>query len=341
VAPFLLTPEGSEPESTPFDLFAPGAFDELKSKPPAAAAPAAPSAALPTAPPAGSRAAGVGPAAPQPKDEVPAWALPPAPPQAAGTGKKPAGGKKRTWIVDAVIIGIVLCLILSVVAYFVISDLGKSMISGIQATKETSQLLTSMPPATLEPTWTASPTFTLIPTDTLTPTLSPTAEPTGSGTAGRTPISPGAIGITAGMYPPDFSLQEIASQQTVTLHDYLGQPILIFFWATRCPYCNDEISNLQAVYEQYQEDGLVLLAVDVGETFAEVDAFRSTHDLTFPILLDDGFEASTLYKADSIPHHVFVGLNGRIMFVQTGELSATELANKVEATMRTYPTPTP
>jgi peroxiredoxin len=230
----------------------------------------------------------------------------------------------------------------TVVGYFIFRDIGQKMIGDYQATMAVAGALTGLPTPSTTPTRTATETFTPSITKTLTESpVPPTETPTLLYTFTKTFIPASAYGVTAGKYPPDFTLTDVATGEHVGLGDYPDHPILLFFWATWCQYCRHEITNLQAVYEAYQEEGLVVLAINLDGTTEEVSAFRSAYGLTFPILMDLDDEVSTMYKASSIPHHVFVGLNGRIMFVVTGELDYTDLENKVKATMRVFPTPTP
>jgi cytochrome c biogenesis protein CcmG/thiol:disulfide interchange protein DsbE len=337
VSPFVFSEEESKSDQGGFDLFAPGAFDNISSTPSPAPGPdeSKPDASKPDA----SKLAESKPDESK-SDEVPSWAVPPTPSQEPPPGgKEAAPRKKRTWVVDVVIIGIVLCVLLAVVIYFLLSDMGQTMINDIQGTQEVALVMTARPPNTLEPTWTASPTFTPLP-PTLTP-VPPTETPTSLYTPTISPIPVSAIGITVGRYPPDFTLLDVATNAEVSLRDYEGYPVLIFFWATWCPYCNDEIPNLQHIFDDYQADGLVVLAVEGGDAFADVDSFRLSHGMTFPVLLDLDKAVLTRYKAASIPHHVFVGMSGKIMFVVTGELSYSELDAKVQAAMRVFPTATP
>lgn len=317
VSPFVFSENESvpEPEKEAFDLFAPGAFQSQ----PAASVP--PADMLPV-----STEKRLEPAAPK-TSEVPVWAEP---------------RKKRTWVVDAMVILLVFCVLSVVVGYFVFQDIAKKIVSDSQATLAVAQALTNLPPQSLPPTWTPSATFTPIPTETLTSTpVPPTITPTLLHTLTKTIIPPSAYGVTTGLYPPNFSLTDVSTGTQVNLEDYAGRPILLFFWATWCTFCRDETPNLQAIYETYQEDGLVVLAVNQGDPTSDVSAYRASYELTFPVLLDPFYEVTTTYKASTIPHHVFIGSSGRIMFVVTGELSYTDLENKVKATMRVFPTPTP
>jgi peroxiredoxin len=323
VSPFVFFDDEPKPDEKDFDPFAVGVFRPADS-----------------VPGSGQRPKPAAPAA----SEVPAWAAPPAPPKESGPSvqPQPAPRKKRTWVVDVMVILLVLFGLTTVVGYFIFRDIGQKMINDYQATMAVAGALTGLPTSSTTPTRTATETFTPSFTRTLTESPVPPSEtPTLLYTFTKTSIPASAYGVTAGMYPPGFTLMEVATGEQVSLGDYPDHPILLFFWATWCQYCRHEITSLQAVYEAYQGDGLVVLAINLDGTTEEVSAFRSAYGLTFPILMDLDDEVSTKYKANSIPHHVFVGLNGRIMFVVTGELGYTDLENKVKATMRVFPTPTP
>ncbi len=273
---------------------------------------------------------------------VPAWAEPPAPPRAAGSQVQPPPRRKRFGVLDVVMILIILCLILAVLAFFGLQEVGRTVMQDVYATQTVAQALTGLPTATLEP----SRTFTLspspMPTDTAPPPAeTPTPSPTLLYTLTRTPIPANAIGLVTGKYPPDFTLTEAASGAQVSLGDYLGQqPVVLFFWAASCPSCEQEIAALQSVYEENQEDGLVVLAINQNDPLQEVLAFRAEHGMTFPILLDTG-EVSQQYEVSAIPHHLFVSRSGRIVSVISRMLSASELKAQVMSIMRIFPTSTP
>jgi peroxiredoxin len=328
----------AEEESLIFDLFKPGsaAFQQEIPQPEWAS--------RPVPEPVTASAVDKAPAPRAESSEVPAWAEPPTSPSGPGSPVQKAPRKKRSWILDAFIIGIILCILLAVVAYFILQDLGRGMVQNIQATQAVAQVLTSRPPQSLPPTWTSTLTPSLIPSETPTLTftpVTPSITPTLLYTLTTTPIPTNAYGIVTGKYPPDFTLTEVASGAQVSLSDYAGQAILIFFWATWCPYCEAEIPDLQSIYEAYQDEGLVVLAIDEGEISSEVTNYRSAHGLAFPILLDPEYDVTGLYGATSIPRHIFIGRGGRIISTITGGLSYSVLENNVRAALRVYPTSTP
>ncbi|HKT11264.1 MAG TPA: TlpA disulfide reductase family protein, partial [Terriglobia bacterium] len=82
----------------------------------------------------------------------------------------------------------------------------------------------------------------------------------------------------------DFALRDIEGHQ-VRLSDFRGKFVLLAFWATWCPPCKEELPTLQKLYEQYQDKGLVVLAVDDEEP-ATIKAFLSTNHYSFPAVVD-------------------------------------------------------
>lgn len=333
-------PAQPEAQAEAPDLDLSGPWDDL-SQPDWVSRPATePSAGLRQARPAQDPTPAVeAPASEAESSEVPAWAEPPLPSQKNGSPVARPARKKHSWIVDAVIIGIILCLLLSVVAFFALQNLGRSLMQNVQETQAVEQALTSRPPQSLPPTWTSTLTPSPIPSRTPTPTA--TFTPTLLYTLTPTPIPTWAFGLATGKFPPDFTLTELSSGAQVSLSDYEGQAVLLFFWATWCPYCDNEIPHLQDIYEAYQAQGLVVLAINEGEAAAEVESYRARRGLTFPILLDAEFEVTRLYAANSIPQHVFIGRSGRIFSIVTGGLGYATLENNVRNALRVYPTSTP
>ena len=110
---------------------------------------------------------------------------------------------------------------------------------------------------------------------------------------------------------PDFTLTDL-SGETHTLSDYQGRVVIINFWATWCHPCREEMPDMQEIYEEYQDDGLVILAVNANESQATVQAFADEYELTFPILLNSAADIVDLYDVQSFPSTYFVDADGRI-----------------------------
>ena len=77
-----------------------------------------------------------------------------------------------------------------------------------------------------------------------------------------------------------------------SLAEYRGQVVLVNLWATWCEPCKKEMPVLQIFYEKYKEDGFVILAINDGDSQADVLQFVEEYELTFPVWLDPTYIAT-------------------------------------------------
>lgn len=123
---------------------------------------------------------------------------------------------------------------------------------------------------------------------------------------------------------PDFTLLSIEDEE-VQLSDLRGQAVLINFWATWCGPCRIEMPALQERFERYQEEGLVVLAIDFDEPPEEVEFFSDEFGLTFDVLLDPGGEIQSLYRILGYPTSYFVDPEGIIRVKHIGIMTENQL----------------
>ncbi len=118
---------------------------------------------------------------------------------------------------------------------------------------------------------------------------------------------------------PDFTLQNLDGQ-TVSLGDFRGKPVLLNLWATWCGPCRGEMPFIQEVFEdtEWTERGLVILAVNLGESTAAVQEFMDKNGLSFTVLLDTKNEVGTQYNARYIPTTYLIDKDGIIRNIKVG-----------------------
>jgi len=131
------------------------------------------------------------------------------------------------------------------------------------------------------------------------------------------PTQENKIGTQVGNLAPDFQLDNLEGQ-TVSLSDLQGKPVLINFWATWCPPCRAEMPYLEEVYREWSGKGVVLLAINIGETSSQVKEFLQSHSLSLPVLLDTGQNVARRYNIQYIPTTFFIDKDGTIQIVKVG-----------------------
>ncbi|OEU58412.1 MAG: hypothetical protein BA871_00805 [Desulfuromonadales bacterium C00003096] len=86
---------------------------------------------------------------------------------------------------------------------------------------------------------------------------------------------------------PDFLLPARYGHQ-LSLSQFRGQNVLLVFWASWCPPCRTEMASLQRLHDNPAIQNLKVIAVNVGETGAQVTSFANRQQLSLPILLGAG-----------------------------------------------------
>ena len=156
------------------------------------------------------------------------------------------------------------------------------------------------------------------------------ADKSGTSTAGKIPAP------QTGFLAPDFALKT-PEGETIQLSDLRGQPVLVNLWATWCPPCRAEMQTLETVYNDYKDQGFIVLAVNMTsqDDPQAVLPFVTERGLTYPILLDDKGEIAKAYQMKSLPSSFFINRDGTINEVVIGgPMAEALLQTRIEEMMK-------
>ncbi len=162
------------------------------------------------------------------------------------------------------------------------------------------------------PTPYVAPSPTPSPSATITPVPS-TPEPSPSASA-EPSASESAFGI--GRPAPPLRVPGLGGG-TIDLAELRGKPVWVNFMQTTCPACVDEFPPMNVLAIRHEEDGLVVLAIDIREDAATVRAFGDRLHATFPIGLDTDGAAQRAWGAFGLPVHFWIDREG---IVRSGAL---------------------
>ena len=139
-----------------------------------------------------------------------------------------------------------------------------------------------------------------------------------------------------GFLAPDFSLPT-PDGESIRLSDLRGQAVLVNLWAIWCPPCRAEMPAIEKIYNEYKDDGLVVLAVNMTyqDDASEILPFVQEHGLTFPILLDESAIVGRAYQLRSLPSSFFITREGIINEVVIGgPMAEALLRTRVEEILK-------
>ena len=134
----------------------------------------------------------------------------------------------------------------------------------------------------------------------------------------------GSTGVNQGNLARDFALETVDGTE-VSLSEYRGNVVLINFWATWCPPCRAEIPDLEAAYRTRQDDGFVVLGVNVEEPREAVAPFVEAMGMSYPVLLDKGGQVMKMYRAPGLPISLILDRDGVIRVRHVGFLTREQL----------------
>lgn len=136
-------------------------------------------------------------------------------------------------------------------------------------------------------------------------------------------------GAAVGQAAPDALLTYIDGSQE-RISDLAGNPTILSFWGTWCPYCIKEMPDLQKIKENYPEVNVVL--VNCGEDKDTVTKFAEQEGYDFLWALDEQYEVQAAYPTRGIPYTVVIDSEGVVTEIFEG--SGPDMYSKFEAALK-------
>ncbi len=152
-----------------------------------------------------------------------------------------------------------------------------------------------------------------------------------------TPVNvPGATGkvLRAGEPAPDFTITS-PDGQPISLAQFKGRPVWINFWASWCAPCRAEFPEMDALYRQQSDTGLVLLAISFNERPEEVVGYVERARPAFTIAVDPKGAVAGQYRMLGLPTHVFIDAEGIVRDVRVGPMNQDLMREKLATILPT------
>jgi cytochrome c biogenesis protein CcmG, thiol:disulfide interchange protein DsbE len=115
---------------------------------------------------------------------------------------------------------------------------------------------------------------------------------------------PRHIGETA----PDFSVQD--SERKIELSQFRGQVLVLNFWATWCPPCNEELPSLMSMQERTRARGVVVLGISIDVDGDAYHRFLKQHGVNFLTVRDPEEKISAMYGTHGWPETFIIDRQG-------------------------------
>lgn len=138
--------------------------------------------------------------------------------------------------------------------------------------------------------------------------------------------------LQVGDKAPDFALVDMNGKEH-RLSNYKGQGVFLNFWGTWCKPCEREFPLMDKQYKQVKDQGLQILAVNIGESDFIVQKFIDRKGLTFPVLIDNNKSVMETYNINPLPTTFLINPEGEIEKIITGEMSEENITSNMKQIM--------
>lgn len=128
---------------------------------------------------------------------------------------------------------------------------------------------------------------------------------------------------------PNFVLTDLNGKE-VEFDSYQGKGVFLNFWGTWCKPCEKEMPYIENQYKAFKDQGVEVLAVNVGEPELSVKNFVQRKGLTFPVVIDEDLEVLEAYGVNPLPTTFLVDKDGKIVDIITGQLTEELIQSHME-----------
>ena len=126
---------------------------------------------------------------------------------------------------------------------------------------------------------------------------------------------------------PDLSTYELSGD----IPALQGKVVLVDFWASWCAPCKASFPAMEAIYNDFKDEGFVILAVSVDSTKKTYQKFAEKSGVTFPLIWDGKKKLVSDAEIAAMPTSMMVDKKGVIRSVHEGYLGIkTEEAYRKE-----------
>ncbi|MEW6220066.1 MAG: TlpA disulfide reductase family protein [Thermodesulfobacteriota bacterium] len=127
---------------------------------------------------------------------------------------------------------------------------------------------------------------------------------------------------------PPFTVRDLDGRP-ISLTGLAGRPVILRFWSTDCKFCRIDTPVFNRFFDQYRDQGLVVLYVNTGQTEEEVRAFVQDLAVGFPVVRDPEGDLAQLFGIKAQPMTLFLDAGHRLRAAILGGVGEGELAELV------------
>lgn len=122
-------------------------------------------------------------------------------------------------------------------------------------------------------------------------------------------------GVKTGELFPDLTTFKLEGKLPETTK---AKVIMVDFWASWCEPCKQSFPVMEELQQRYGKEGLVIIAVNVDENRADMEAFLKKNAVTFAVIRDPNQKLVERTGVATMPSSFLIDREGKVRFLHNG-----------------------
>ena len=124
--------------------------------------------------------------------------------------------------------------------------------------------------------------------------------------------------VEQGEKSPSCTMEAFISEQMTNVQQYYGQVVYLDFWASWCPPCAKSFPFLNTLHHDFQDQGLVVIGVNLDEDMADANQFLQHSSAQFLLTSDQTKQCAKDFNVRAMPSSYLIDRNGVVRYVHLG-----------------------
>lgn len=139
----------------------------------------------------------------------------------------------------------------------------------------------------------------------------------------------------SGIEAPEFDTTDINGRR-YRLTDYDGKVILVNIWATWCPPCRREMPDLDRLYQERRDEGLMIFGISTEDLSTQRD-FSQKLKVSYPLLTVEGEVPEIYSQTARYPANFLIDRKGKLQAAPSADQPFEALEAAVDKLLQASP----
>ena len=108
-----------------------------------------------------------------------------------------------------------------------------------------------------------------------------------------------------------------------------GSVIVVNFFASWCKPCQTEAPDLESIWNEYQDAGVIFVGIAYEDTEVKIAQFVNTYGITFPVVTT-ARNVGRDFGVTGVPETYVIDREGVVRYKQLGAIDPAELTQMIE-----------